>query len=233
MIGDSVPWRDELRKLAVRLRRWSTQKRWTERTYFLAERDIMMGAYSIRRLVDSAKSSSLLPGKRIPAVRYPMVGRKPMVLDRFDLQRFYDLFKPTKSELEVGRLCNQIIHSFVFQIYLEDDDTTSVVFISDRDREKHLYGIRFEVLADLFDYVGREDIVDSSRTMIGGEETIVNTSNHDAVESGRARYIDDDRVITEWIYEEIPPFDEAVLEMVARRMAEVREQRDQGDGEGG
>lgn len=62
MTGDSVPWRDELLKSAVRLRRWSTQKHWTERTYFLAKRDLMMGAYSIRRLIDSAKSSSLLPG---------------------------------------------------------------------------------------------------------------------------------------------------------------------------
>lgn len=225
MIGDSVPWRDELLKSSVRLRRWSTQKRWTERTYFLAERDIMMGAYSIRRLIDSAKSSSLLPSKRIPTVRYPLVGRKPMVLDRFDPERLYDLQKATTAELEVGRLCNQIIHSFVFQIYLEVDGTTSVVFVSDHDRGKHLHGIRFEVLADLFDYVGREDIIDYSGTMIRGEQTIVNTSNHDAVESGRARYVDEHRVVTEWIYEEIPPFDEAVLEMVARRMSEVRELR--------
>lgn len=231
MIGDSVPWRGELLKSSVRLRRWSTQKRWTERTYFLAERDIMMGAYSIRRLIDSTKSSSLLPSKRIPTVRYPLVGRKPMVLDRFDPERFYDLQKGTKAELGVGRLCNQIIHSFVFQIYLEEDATTSVVFVSDHDRGKHLHGIPFEVLADLFDYVGREDIIDYSGTMIEGEQTIVNTSNHDAVESGRARYVDDHRVVTEWIYEEIPPFDEAVLQMVARRMAEVREQR--GDVESG
>lgn len=226
MIGDSVPWRDELLKSAVRLRRWSTQKHWTERTYFLAERDMMMGAYSIRRLIDSAKSSSLLPGKRPPTVRYPIVGRKPMVLDRFDPERFYDLQRPTKSELEVGRLCNQIIHSFVFQIFLEEDSTTSVVFVSDLDRGKHLHGIRFDVLADPFDYVGREDIIDYSGAIIGGEQTIVNTSNHDVVESGRARYIDDHRVVTEWIYEEVPPFDEAVLEMVGRRMAEVRKQRE-------
>ncbi|MAM53249.1 MAG: hypothetical protein CMH35_00070 [Microbacterium sp.] len=231
MIGDSVPWRDELLKSSMRLRRWSTQKGWTERTYFLAERDIMMGAYSIRRLIDSAKSSSLLPSMRIPTVRYPLVGRKPMVLDRFDPEQFYDLQKGTKTELGVGRLCNQIIHSFVFQIYLEEDATTSVVFVSDHDRGKHLHGIAFEILADLFDYVGREDIIDYSGTMLDGEQTIVNASNHDAVESGRARYVADHRVVAEWIYEEIPPFDEAVLQMVARRMAEVRKQR--GDVESG
>lgn len=122
-----------------------------------------------------------------------------MVLDRFNPERFYDLQRPTKSELEVRRLCNQIIHSFVFQIFLEEDSTTSVIFVLDLDRGKHLHGIRFDVLAHRFDYVGREDIIDYSGATIGGEQTIVNTSNHDVVESGRARHNDDHRVVTERI----------------------------------
>src|SRR5947209_984301 len=98
MIDDSVPWREELLKSAARLRRWSTQRRWTERTHYLAERDIMMGAYSIRRLIDSTKSSSRLPAKRVPTRRYQLIGRKPMVLDRFDPEQLYDLRKPAKTE---------------------------------------------------------------------------------------------------------------------------------------
>jgi hypothetical protein len=66
-----------------------------------------------------------------------------MVLDRFDAERFYDLGKRTNGEFEVGWFCNQIIQSFVFQVYLEDDSTASVVFVSDRDHEKHLQGISF------------------------------------------------------------------------------------------
>ncbi|WP_156786318.1 hypothetical protein [Microterricola viridarii] len=223
MIGDSVPWREELLKSAARLRRWNTQRRWTSRTYFLAERDIMMGAYSIRRLIDSEKSSSLLPTRRIRTYRYALIARVPMLLDRFEPERFYDLRKPARTELEVGRLCNQIIHSFVFQIYLEHDSTTSVVFNSDRDRGKHLHGISFEDLAALFDYVGREDIVDYSGTMIDGIQEVVNRSNHDAVESGRATYSDDDRVLIEWKQEEIPAFDQQILDMVNSRMAELRD----------
>jgi hypothetical protein len=233
MISDSVPWREELRKSAARLLRWSTQRRWTERTYFLAERDIMMGAYSIRRLVDSSKSSSLLPGKRIRTLRYHLVGRKPMLFDHFNPEQFYNLREPTSSELEVATLCNQIIHSFVFQIYLEENGTTSVVFTSDRDRGKRLHGITFEDLASIFDYVGREDIVDYSGSMVDGEQTLVNTSNHDAVENGRASYSDHARVGIDWIYEEIEPFDEAVLEMVARRLSELREEQAATGFEGG
>ena len=183
----------------------------------------MMGAYSIRRLIDSEKSSSQLPSKRVRTRRYNLSGRKPMALDRFDPERFYDLNKPSKTELDVTKLCNQIIHSFVFQIYLEEDLTTSVLFNSDRDRDKHLHGITFHSLAGLFDYVGREDIIEHSGTMIDGVQRIINVSNHDLVESGRAAYIDEDRVFIERNYEEPPAFSEGALEMVMRRMAELKQ----------
>lgn len=226
MIGDSVPWREELLKSAARIRRWNTQKRWTSRTYFNAERDIMMGAYSIRRLIDSEKSSSRLSIRRVPTRRYPLIDRVPMLLDHFNPEQFYNLNEPMNSELAVGWLCNQVIHSFVFQIYLEDDSTTSVVFTSDRDRGKHLHGISFTALADLFAYVGREDIVERSGTMIDGTQTVVNVSNHDAVESGRAVYFDDDRVIIQWTPEELPAFEQRILDMVARRLSEQSTDRD-------
>lgn len=194
MIGDSVPWREELQKSSVRLRRWNTQRRWTHRTYFLAERDIMMGAYAIRRLIDSAKTSSLLGSRRYPLIHYPLTGRVPMTLDRFSPEDFYALEKPTRGEIDVARLCNQIIHSFVFQIFLTDDETTSVMLVSDRDRGHRLHCISFETIADLFSYVAREDVLERRSTMLDGEETIANISNHDLVESGRAVYEDDEHV---------------------------------------
>ncbi|WEK62094.1 MAG: hypothetical protein P0Y60_04880 [Candidatus Microbacterium colombiense] len=194
MIGDSGPWREELQKSSARLRRWSTQQRWTHRTYFLAERDIMMGAYAIRRLMDSGKTSSLLGARRYPVVQFPLTGRVPMTLDRFTPEDFYDLEKPTRGEINVARLCNQVIHSFVFQIFLAEDETTAVMFVSDRDRARRLHSISFEVISELFSYVAREDLLYREGTMRDGDEKITNISNHDLVEAGLAVYDDDDRV---------------------------------------
>lgn len=198
MIDDSVPWRHELRKAASRLQRWDEQARWSGRTYFLAERDIMMGAYSIRRLIDSGRCSSRLPDKRYSAYRYARIGRIPMHLDRFSPESFYDVASPTTDSLSVARLCNQIIHSFVFQICAEEDSTAGVVFVSDRDKHKHLYGMSFQTLAALLDYVGREDVVLTHGTMRAGVQTLLHTSNHDLVEDGRATYLDEDRVDIDW-----------------------------------
>ncbi|MDQ1124877.1 hypothetical protein [Microbacterium trichothecenolyticum] len=217
MIDESGPWRAELWKSAIRLRRWNIQKRWTSRTYFLAERDIMMGAYSIRRLIDSGKSSSRLPGKRYQVRQYPITGRTPMVLDRFSPERFYDIGRPANGELSVSRLCNQIIHSFVFQIHADEDSTTGVIFVSDHDRHKHLYGMGFERLAHLFDYVAREDVVETHGTMEGGVQIFRHTSNHDLVEDGLARYIDDEGVYIERHQDADERFDMRVRDLIAKR----------------
>ncbi|MBM6588863.1 hypothetical protein [Brevibacterium sp. RIT 803] len=114
--------------------------------------------------------------------RFESINRTPRRLDRFSPERFHDIERPVNTQLTVGSLCNQIIHSFVFQLYLEADCTTSVLLVSDRDRGKHFNGIRFKLLADLFDYVGREDVIESRRTIVDEDEKVTNISNHDTVD---------------------------------------------------
>lgn len=192
MIADSVPWREELYKSALRLQRWNTQSRWTSRTYFLAERDIMMGAYAIRRLIDSGKCSSNLPTRRCQMHWYQLTGRAPRGWrDRFSPEDFYDLFSPRNGELTAARLCNEIIHSYVFQIFGEEDDTTAVALVSDYDRSKRLWSISFDGLAELFDYVAREDVLESHVHTTSEIDEVHRVSNHDLVESGRAIYSDE------------------------------------------
>ena len=53
MIDDSFPWKDELVKIADRLEAKTKQKRWTDRTGYLIERDFMVGAYTMRKLIES------------------------------------------------------------------------------------------------------------------------------------------------------------------------------------
>lgn len=220
MIDDSVPWRTELGKSALRLRRWDVQSRWTGRTYFLVERDIMMGAYSVRRLIDSGKTSAQLPKMRRSVRRYARTGRVPMVLDRFSPELFYDITSPTSDELTLAQLCNQFIHSFIFQLYEEESagTSTALVFVSDRDRRKHLYGISLASLADTFDYVAREEIVETSGTMIDGVQAITNTSNHDLVEQGRAIYADDDRIEIERRDSDVSVMDARIHDIIQRRI---------------
>lgn len=143
-----------------------------------------------------------------------------MVLDRFSPEMFYDIDHPFSIEISVARLCNQIIHSFVFQIYLEGD-STSVVFVSDLDRDKHLNGISFNDLAGLFDYVGRERILQTNGTMRDGVQSITNITNHDLVESGRAVYSDEERVSVDWDGSTPEAFRSLEVQMIAERLRDA------------
>ena len=53
MVDDSAPWKDELVKIADRLEAKTKQKRWADRTDYLVERDFVVGAYAMRKLIES------------------------------------------------------------------------------------------------------------------------------------------------------------------------------------
>ena len=65
MIDDSIPWKESLLNIADALDGRRSQQRWSRRTNFLLERDIMTGAFAVRRLVESNKISDEVVDGRI------------------------------------------------------------------------------------------------------------------------------------------------------------------------
>jgi hypothetical protein len=110
VIGDSVPWKIELLRIAVRLERRKTQKRWTEQTTFLVERDIMVAAFAIRRLIEAHKLSDDVTGREVVVVQHPLSGRVPDYMSYERIWQHYDLGAGTEYVLTLGEFCNQIIH---------------------------------------------------------------------------------------------------------------------------
>ena len=119
MIEDAVQWKDELVKIADRLEAKTKQTRWTDRTGLLIERDFIVGAYAMRKLVDSQEVSAELSERHIPVRRYD--GRR--------------------GTLSVKKLCHEIMHSFAFTFFCgETADLFDGVYVSsDRDKKRHLY----------------------------------------------------------------------------------------------
>jgi hypothetical protein len=64
------------------LSRWLTrldaktkQKRWTGRNCYLIERDFMVSACAMRKLIDAFKVSDALRQRQIPVERFELIGR--------------------------------------------------------------------------------------------------------------------------------------------------------------
>lgn len=160
MISDSIPWREELWRVADRLEKKSKQQRWTERSSFLVERDFMTSAYAIRRLNEAHKIPDDLAKTKVPVIRHKRIGSVPDIWNRHEIWEHYDLENGVPDHITIPHLCNQLIHSFVWVLSVtEDTELFNGAFVaSENERHKHLYFLPVESLVALCRNVAAEDI---------------------------------------------------------------------------
>jgi hypothetical protein len=141
VIDDSFPWKDELVKIADRLEAKTKQKRWTDRTGYLIERDFMVSAYAIRKLIESHTVSDEFGQRQIPVRRFDLTGAPPDPRRRSDIVDSYDFENGRRSTLSVADMCHEILHSFVFTFCCgETTDLFDGVYVSsERRTNKHVY----------------------------------------------------------------------------------------------
>lgn len=160
MISDSIPWREELWRVADRLEKKSKQQRWTERSSFLVERDFMTSAYAIRRLNEAHKISDDLAKTKVPVIRHKRIGSVPDIWNRHEIWEHYDLENGAPDHITIPHLCNQLIHSFI--LFLSATEGTELFngafVVSENERHKHLYFLPVESLIALCRNVAAEDI---------------------------------------------------------------------------
>ena len=158
MIWESAYWKEELFRNAKRLRRRKTQQRWTERSHAGLEKDVMIGFYSIRKLIESHKISDELRDRLVPLQCYPWSGKEVTYMNWDKLDRNYDLESPELLQQSVAWISNKLVHSFVFMAKCsEGGGLESILFNSDHTRRKYLYKIEIDRLINLFEEVGRND----------------------------------------------------------------------------
>jgi len=121
---EPTPWAVELLRVAERLEARTKQARWTDRTDLLLERDFVVGAYAMRKLLRSYPTSVELTSRRIP-------------VRRFDSG--CDLELSRRDSLTVAELCHQIVHNTLFAFYCgETADLFDGIYVSSDDEEQNV-----------------------------------------------------------------------------------------------
>ena len=153
MICDSTYWKEDLRRRSISLQKRLGQRRWTERSFALIEQELMLGFYSIRKLLESNKISNAVTSICWPLTSY--VCRDEVTqLNRHALNDLYDLSRDTVQPRDITFVCNQFIHSYVFTLTFSDKDRLDGVFVSsDRERNTQVFHLRIVDIAALFDRV--------------------------------------------------------------------------------
>ena len=157
MIWESQYWKDDLLKSAKVLRRKTAQTRWPEASFVLVEKTIMLGFYSIRKLLEAKKLSTSFASIRIPARLYPSKGGTITLLNWHHIDRFFDLDNPQTAQLKVPDLANQVIHSFIFIPASDAAGGLSAIQVaSDRQKTKGLFEIPIDQVIHVFEKAGND-----------------------------------------------------------------------------
>ncbi len=158
MIYESSYWKDDLLKLADKLERRIAQRRWGEKNFYSLEKDIFLGFYSVRKLIESYKISDSLKNKSYKIREFPYSGQPESISTNVEAGS-YDLSKGREVSITIAQLCNQFIHSHHFHPFFIPGGKYLVgfFFCSDHKRTTCIY------LITIFDVVEIYWTVRSSR----------------------------------------------------------------------
>jgi len=95
MIHESYYWKDDLLKLSRKLESRLLQTKWGERNLYTIEKEIFIGFYSVRKLIESRKTSNSIKSKFYDIKEFPHNGNKGSVTDPYRLEDF--VLKKVKS----------------------------------------------------------------------------------------------------------------------------------------
>jgi hypothetical protein len=122
------------------------------------EREVFMGFYAVRKLLPTFKLSESTKRLSGEVSWFPPQSGQPVdYFHRSDVDELFCLDRPTKETRDVGFLCNQVIHSYIFVNSTTEAGKLDGFFVSsDTMRRKRLYFFPVALVVQVFRTVGRD-----------------------------------------------------------------------------
>ncbi|HAS8362652.1 TPA: hypothetical protein I7715_22135, partial [Vibrio vulnificus] len=155
MINVSKYWKDDLLKLAEKLTLRLVQKRWGEKNIYTLEKDIFLGFYSVRKLIESRKISDSVKNQNYKVRKINFSGDPDKIIPS-SVDSDYDLVSSTEIHtLNTMQICNQFIHSYYFVPFFPTGTSPVGFFVcSDFDKKNCIYFITIFDVVEIFKTVG-------------------------------------------------------------------------------
>ena len=152
-LADLTPWADELVRVTARLEAKTKQTRWTGRTDVLIERDFVVGAYVMRKLLRSEK----VRHRQIPIRRFDPSPRRPPA--PAGGAGTYEIEHSRREVLSVSDLCAQILNNTVFSFCCgETADLFDGIYLSSDPGEKNVVLVLASDFIALCNDIGTENV---------------------------------------------------------------------------
>lgn len=155
MIWESSFWKEPLLKSAVYLDKVRLNERTSERTLVRIEKEVLVGFYAIRKLVEAFKITDKTKTLSFNLSWYP-ARRRVDLMNWHRVEKNYFMEQRQSEERDLLFLSNQFIHSYLF-LASEDRGRLSGFFVaSDRERHKKCYFVERQQVVQAFRSVGSD-----------------------------------------------------------------------------
>ena len=148
---ESCYWKEELLRTARSLRRVPNPPRWTERAHCVLERDIMIGFFMLRRLIELRRVSSRTRNTFLSVFSYQAVGKEVHQLNSHDIWELYRMDEEVLVSKKPSFIANQFVHAYTSFISRDDTRNWNNVFVvSDFDRNGCIWRVPVHEIDRLF-----------------------------------------------------------------------------------
>jgi hypothetical protein len=157
MIFESYPYKKELGRIAARMEKRKTLKRWSGNPCFLLEKDFFTGFFIIRKLIEAkTKLTTAFVQQPVALLKHLPTGYPPTLNNNHIPEKLYNLNVGHTIHAALPFICNQAIHSYIFHPrFSEEGFLVSILFNSFHERKTALYEISMDELIDLFTKVSQ------------------------------------------------------------------------------
>ena len=151
-------WKDDLLRMAERLKKRTKQKRWLESSSARFEKEIFISFYGVRKLLEADKFSGDIVKYKFSLKAYPSRSKNVTKLNWYKIDKHYNLENPKVITKDVRWLANQIIHSYVFIPLFNDDfkNVHAILFASDREKNTRLFQLEIVDIIDFLKKAGND-----------------------------------------------------------------------------
>jgi hypothetical protein len=156
MIYESRYWKQPLLRAATWLERLRLGEANEERALARVERELFLGFYSIRKLLDPFKIAPRTRTMMFMLTWSPCV-KEVDYMNAHRIDELFDLDVRHTEQRDLAFLCNQFIHSYVFAPVQHEDGALAGAYVaSDRARNEKLYFVELDQILLAFRTVGRD-----------------------------------------------------------------------------
>ena len=164
LIWESCHWKEPLLESALRLKEYSDANSLDEPELVQIEKDIFVGFYAIRKLMDTVKIKDSTRGLKVQLQWSPNI-KLVDLLNNHRIDELYDLSQSGQETRTLKFVCDQIVHSYIFMpVENEEGSLTGFYFTSDRDKQKKIFYVTVQGVIDIFNLVGNDYPTESHLT---------------------------------------------------------------------